>query len=101
MAEQTGIIQEIRVKDVAGGKKAYDIVVAGQAFGVGLFAPKAKVGDYVKFEIDESRGYKNVARNSLKVSTNKPPAEAIAEADATKPAQSTAGGSVDMKQEVV
>lgn len=101
MAEITGIIQELRTRDVSGGKKAYNIVVGGQEYGCGLYAPKAKVGDYVKFELDESRGYKNVGRNSLKVSTHKPPAEAIAEASNTKPVASTAGGTVDMKQEVV
>lgn len=101
MADQTGVVQEVRVKDVAGGKKAYDIVVAGQAYGVGLYAPKCKVGDYVKFEIDDSRGYKNVARNSLKVSANKPPAEAVAEAQATAPKVSSTGGSFDTKQDTI
>jgi hypothetical protein len=98
MAEITGVVQDIVTRDVAGGKKSYDIVVAGQKYGAGLFAPKAKVGDYVKFELDESRGYKNVARNSLKVSANKPPAEALAEAAATKPA---AGGGYDNRQDTI
>lgn len=85
MAEITGIIQKIEVRDVAGGKKAYNIVVGGQSYGAGLFAPKAQEGDYVKFGLDESRGYKNVERGTLKVSKNKPPAEAVAQAEATKP----------------
>lgn len=101
MAEVTGIIQEIRKKNVAGGKTAYDIVVAGQAYGNGLYPPKAAEGDYVKFEVDESRGYKNVARNSLKVSKNKPPAEALNEAKSTAPQKSTTGMSVDQKQDVI
>lgn len=94
MAEQTGVVQDIKSKQVAGGKTAYDLVVAGQAYGVGLYAPKCKVGDYVKFEVDESRGYKNVARNSLQVSANKAPAEAVAVAAATK-------GGFDNRQDTI
>lgn len=101
MAEVSGIIQEIRTKQVAGGKLAYDIVVGGEAYGAGLYAPKAKQGDYVKFELDDSRGFKNVGRNSLKVSRNKPPADVVAAAAATTPSKSTTGGSVDMRQEVI
>lgn len=99
--EMTGVVQEVKVKTVAGGKTAYDIVVGGQSYGVGLYAPKCKAGDYVKFEIDDSRGYKNVARNSLKVSANKPPAEALAEAQATAPKQSAAGGTFDLRQDMI
>lgn len=101
MTEQTGVIQAINTKPVAGGKLAYDIIVAGTAFGVGLYAPKASVGDYVKFEIDDSRGYKNVARGTLKVSRNKPPAEAVAQAEATKPAVSSTGVSFDARQDII
>ena len=101
MSSVTGVIQQINEKSVAGGKKAYDIVVAGQTYGYGLYPPKAKEGDYVKFDVDESRGYKNVARNSLKVSTNKPPAEAVAEAQASAPKQNSVGGSVDSRQDSI
>lgn len=101
MAEITGVVQEIVVRDVAGGKKSYDIVVAGQKYGAGLYAPKCTAGDYVKFELDEARGYKNVGRNSLKVSKNKPPAEAMAEAAATAPQKSTNGSSVDARQDTI
>lgn len=97
----TGIIQKIEARSVAGGKTAYNIVVGGQSYGAGLYAPKAKEGDYVKFNVDESRGYKNVERNSLKVSANKPPAEAVAAAEATAPKQSTTGGSFDTKQDTI
>lgn len=97
----TGIIQKIETRSVAGGKTAYNIVVGGQSYGAGLYAPKAKEGDYVKFNVDESRGYKNVERNSLKVSANKPPAEAVAEAQSTAPKQSTTGGSFDTKQDTI
>jgi hypothetical protein len=101
MADMTGVVQEVQTRDVSGGKKAYNIVVGGQSYGVGLYAPKCKVGDYVKFEIDESRGYKNVARNSLKVSANKAPAEAMAEAEATAPRKTSTGGSVDTRQDTI
>lgn len=101
MAEITGIVQEIQVRDVKGGKKGYDLVVGGERYGYGLYAPKCQVGDYVKFGLDESRGYKNVERNTLRVSKNKPSTEALAEAAATAPKQSAGGGSVDMKQEII
>lgn len=99
--EVTGVVQKIETRSVAGGKTAYNVVVAGVSYGAGLYAPKAKEGDYVKFEVDESRGYKNVARNTLKVSANKAPAEAVAEAAATAPKQSTTGGSFYTKQDTI
>lgn len=101
MADITGVVQDIVTRDVSGGKKSYDIVVAGQKYGAGLYAPKCKVGDYVKFELDDSRGYKNVGRNSLKVSANKPPAEAMAEAETTAPQKNSAGASVDSRQDII
>lgn len=101
MAEITGVLQEIQSRPVSGGKTGYDIVVAGQKYGYGLYAPKAKVGDYVKFDLDDSRGYKNVARNTLKVSANKAPPEAMAEAEATAPKKSTTGGSFDTRQDTI
>ncbi len=101
MSEVTGVVQEIQTRGVAGGKTAYNVVVAGQSYGAGLYAPKCKAGDYVKFEVDESRGYKNVARGSLKVSANKAPAEAVAEAEATAPKQSSTGGTFDTRQDTI
>ena len=98
MAEITGIIQRIDTKDVAGGKKAYNIVVGGESYGAGLYAPKCKEGDYVKFELDNSRGYLNVGRNSLKVSTNKPPAEAVSAAAVTM--QKAVSG-IDNRQDII
>lgn len=85
MSQVSGIIQEVTSRAVSGGKTAYNITVGGQSYGVGLYPPKAKEGDYVRFTVDESRGYKNVERGTLQVSKNKPPAEAVAEAEATKP----------------
>lgn len=101
MSNVTGVVQEIATRSVAGGKTAYNVVVAGQAYGAGLYAPKCKQGDYVTFEVDESRGYKNVARGTLRVSANKPPAEAVAEAAATAPRTNSAGGSFDNRQDVI
>jgi hypothetical protein len=97
----TGVVQAINAKPVAGGKIAYDVVVAGDAYGAGLYAPKCKQGDYVQFELDDSRGYKNVARNTLKVSKNKPPAEAVATAASTLPARNSSGAMVDNRQDVI
>lgn len=101
----TGIIQAIETRSVAGGKTAYNIVVGGQSYGAGLYKPKANEGDYVKFEVDDSRGYKNVARNSLKVSPNKAPAEAVEEAKATAPTKHSDGSvttkAADQRQETI
>ncbi len=88
----TGVVQAVETKSVAGGKTAYNIVVGGERYGAGLYAPKCKEGDYVQFELDDSRGYKNVGRNSLKVSAGKAPPEAVAEAQATAPVKSPDGG---------
>lgn len=101
MAVVTGVIQEIVFKDTTAGKMA-DIVVAGEKYGAGMAKfLRAKEGDYVRFDLDDSRGYKNVARNSLKVSKDKPPAEAVAEAAATKANVAKAVGGFDMRQDAI
>lgn len=100
MSEITGVVQSVVSRQVTGGKTMYDIIVAGQKYGVGMYAPKCKEGDYVKFELDESRGFKNVGRGSLKVSANKPPAEALAVAEATAVKAST-GASYDSRQDCI
>lgn len=83
MSTCTGVIQSITTRATRAGDMA-DIQVAGQRYGAGLAKYlKAKEGDYVTFEVEENGNFKNVARNSLKVSKNKPPAEAVAEAKAT------------------
>lgn len=97
----TGIIQEINKKSVAGGKFAYDVTVAGKSYGYGLYPPKAKEGDYVKFDIDDSRGYENVARNSMKVSSGKPPPEVVAQNEASIPQKNSEGTSFDGRQDVI
>lgn len=101
MAEISGVVQEIKARPVAGGKVAYGVFVGGQEYGAGLYAPKCAVGDYVKFELDEARGYKNIGRGTLKVSKNKPPAEAVAAAAATAPVKNSQGGSVDTRQDTI
>lgn len=101
MSEITGVVQEVKSRVVGSGKTAYDIVVGGQSYGAGLFKPKCEVGDFVKFELDEARGYKNVGRNSLKVSKNKPTPEQMAESEKTAPVQSSTGGSFDQRQDTI
>ena len=90
----SGIVQEIKTRDVAGGKKAYNVVVGGQSYGAGLFAPKCKEGDYVTFETEERNGFINIAPRSLKV--GKVPSEAVAKA-----AAQTTGGSFDKRQDAI
>lgn len=67
MSQESGVIQEIQSRSVAGNKTAYDIVIAGQRYGAGLYAPKAKVGDYVTFTVSQNGNFKNVERGTLKV----------------------------------
>lgn len=100
MAEvMKGVIQAIETRSVAGGKTAYGIKVAGTTYGAGLYAPKAKEGDYVQFTVDDSRGYKNVERGTLKVLPNKPTEhqEAPAKTGYSKPASS----SFDARQDAI
>lgn len=96
MSTVTGIIQSITTRSTRAGDMS-DILVAGQRYGAGLHKYlKAKEGDYVQFEVEENGNFKNVARNSLKVSKNKPPAEAVAAAKAT----ATKGG-FDARQDAI
>lgn len=101
MIDVTGVVQSVEKKAVSGNRYAYEIVVGGESYGVGLFPPKCTTGDYVKFGLDDSRGYKNVGRGTLKVSKNKPPAEAVAVAAATAPQVNTAGTSFDTRQDII
>lgn len=97
MSTVTGVIQSITTKATRAGEMA-DIQVAGQRYGAGLIKYlKAKEGDYVTFEVEENGNFKNVARNSLKVSKHKPPAEALAEAKAT----ATKGNAFDQRQDAI
>ena len=101
MTEITGIIQEIVFKQVGTNKMA-DIVVGSEKYGAGLAKfVKAQEGDYVKFDLDDSRGYKNVARGSLKVSKGKAPPEAVAEASATKANVAKAVSGFDARQDAI
>lgn len=99
MSEVSGVIQEIATRSVAGGKTAYNLIVGGQSYGAGLYAPKAKVGDYVTFSVDESRGYKNVERGTIKVSANKP--ANYSEPPAAKPAAAKGGTPYDARQDAI
>ena len=96
MSEVTGVIQKIDSRKVANGTKtAYDVYVAGQKYGAGLFAPKVKEGDYVTFTANKGQYGWDIERGTLKVSANKPsPAE-------TKAAVSKAVGSFDARQDAI
>lgn len=101
MAEVTGIIQDISTTQ-RGSYVMADIVVGGEKYGAGISKYlKAKVGDYVKFELDDSRGFKNVAKGTLKVSQGKPPAEAVAEASSTKANVARAVSGFDARQDAI
>lgn len=68
MNEVNGIVQKIETRKVANGTKtAYDIYVGGQKYGAGLWAPKAKEGDYVTFNANQGQYGWDVERGTLKV----------------------------------
>lgn len=98
MSEISGIVQEIQTRPVMNGQKtAYDLVVGGQKYGAGLFAPKCKVGDYVTFTRGERNGFAEVAARTLRVG-KAPDGE-----QAAPPVSRSAGGvpSFDKKQDAI
>lgn len=104
MSEVTGVLQDIQSRTVAGGKTAYDIVVAGQKYGAGFFKPKANVGDYVTFVEVANGNFKNVERGTLKASANKPAGYAepsAAPAAASKSGVRAAVTSFDTRQDAI
>lgn len=97
MTQVVGVVQSITTRSTRAGDMA-DISVAGQRYGAGLAKYlKCKEGDYITFDVEENGNFKNVARNSMKVSKNKPPAEAVAEAKAT----ANKGGGFDARQDAI
>lgn len=99
MADQiSGVVQEVIRRSLNNGKSAYDIVVAGDKYGAGLFAPKCKEGDYVTFDVQYNGNFKNVERGTLKVSANKP-----ANTGGSSPAQNVraASNSFDARQDAI
>lgn len=101
MSEVSGVIQSIDARSVAGGKTAYDIVVAGQRYGAGFFQPKVKVGDYVTFTAAINGNFKNVERGTLKASAYKPEAADAAPASGARPAVKQAVSSFDARQDAI
>lgn len=62
-----GTIQDISSRSVAGNRTAYGIVIDGQNYSVGLYAPRGvAVGDNVEFEVEVNGQYRNVARGTLR-----------------------------------
>jgi hypothetical protein len=98
MSEVTGVIQAINARTVAGGKTAYDVVIAGQKYGAGFFKPKANEGDYVTFTATQNGNFQNIERGTLKVSANKP---AASEAATQKSAVGKAVNSFDARQDAI
>ena len=101
MSTVTGIIQKIETSQ-RGAWLMADITVAGQRYGAGPHKYlKAKEGDYVTFDAVQNGSFWQIERNSLKVSKNKPPAEAVAEAAATKANVARAVGGFDARQDAI
>lgn len=99
--EITGIVQSI-IETQRGANRMADIVVAGEKYGAGLVKfLKAKEGDYVKFTLNEERGYKNVERGTLMVGKGAPPAAAVAAAAATKENVAKAVSGFDARQDAI
>lgn len=99
MERITGVIQEV-IKQQRGANTMVDIVVGGQKYGAGLEKFfKAKAGQYVEFDLDEERGFKNVARGSLKAGEFKGVPETSPETP--KAAVTKAVSSFDSRQDAI
>lgn len=96
-----GVVQAIESRSVAGGKTAYNVKVGGKGYGAGLYAPKCKEGDYVEFTVDDSRGYANVERGTLKVLPYKPTEHADAPAAKAYSGSKTGASSFDARQDAI
>lgn len=94
-----GVVQTIESRSVAGGRTAYNVKVGGKGYGAGLYAPKCKEGDYVEFVVDDSRGYANIERGTLKVLPNKPTEHSDAPAKSYTP--KAASNSFDARQDAI
>ena len=64
-----GKIQDISSRGVSGNRTAYGLVVDGENYSVGLYAPRGfAVGDNVEFEVEVNGQYRNVAKGTLRKS---------------------------------
>lgn len=98
MSEISGVIQQIKTKKVGAQQKtAYDLQVAGQWYGYGFYAPKAKEGDYVTFTGVQNGNFWNVERGTLKV--GKAPKEEVRAA--VQQQVRSAVGSFDARQDAI
>ena len=62
-----GTIQDISSRSVSNNRTAYGIVIDGQNYSVGLYAPRGvAVGDNVEFEVEVNGQYRNVAKGTLR-----------------------------------
>lgn len=61
-----GYVQEIRTKTTKIGPM-YDLVVNGDSYGVGKYAPRdINKGDYVEFVMEQNGNFRNVGRGTLR-----------------------------------
>lgn len=66
MTQVIGVIQDIRSRNTSVGDM-YDIVVDGNTYGVGKYAPRGvQRGDTVSFTSEARGNYKNVAKGTLR-----------------------------------
>lgn len=66
MTQVIGVIQDIRSRSTSVGEM-YDIVVDGNTYGVGKYAPRGVTrGDTVSFTSEARGNYKNVAKGTLR-----------------------------------
>src|SRR4249919_149606 len=72
MNQVTGVVSDIPVLNTKTGKTMYSIVVNGEKFGVGMYAPKCAVGDTVTFQVSMNGQYKNVENKTLVVQAGVP-----------------------------
>lgn len=66
MTQVTGILQDVRSRQTSAGTM-YDVVVDGNTYGAGKYAPRGIApGDTISFEFEMRGNYKNVAKGTLR-----------------------------------
>jgi hypothetical protein len=95
----SGVVQEVQTYNTKIGPM-FNVVVGGEKYGNGKYAPKCSAGDVVEFEVAYNGNYKNVAPRTLTV-VGKASAAAVAAEAASAPARSASTGSYDARQDVI
>lgn len=76
MAQVSGQVNQIKTKQTQFGEM-YDVIINGQSYGIGKFAPRGiGPGDFVTLEFEQKGNYRNVVKGSLRKDDNPQPQSA-------------------------